>query len=404
MHYIINTPHFNVGTRFNFGKIILNISLCKWKYDATSPVIFMIDDLANIYFERPGQFNVGDWGGCRDIDGSLYHFLNTEILSRFSKVKFTFFLVTGVREIQSVGTYDYVNSCDHPKFLSFLRQLEKEGHEIAYHGMEHGVLDADNEFIQEWTAFPTLASALEKVREGMGLVQSAGIKISGGKYCGYEGGSYGHQSIAQTGFRWWFDTWDANILQRPDGEFKDDVFYMPSNIDCSVYAPHLFGYLGKKKFYRSVIRQFKDGFTSQRIDKLLENKAIISLQEHSSPVRTDGKTQYPNVFDDLKSIRYILKKLDKHDVWWATASDVANYSRNREYLTITRGSDDSFSFESKEWRKCVTGVSVTLSVPRNVKSIETSHGTSQVYVNRGHYLSDVPVYQNCIYKLVLMDD
>ncbi|WP_164907541.1 hypothetical protein [Clostridium septicum] len=41
------------------------INKCKWKYDAQSPVMFMIDDLANkyIYLEKNNENARGcDWG------------------------------------------------------------------------------------------------------------------------------------------------------------------------------------------------------------------------------------------------------------------------------------------------------------------------------------------------------
>jgi len=402
-YYIINALQFNALTRFNFGNVIVNISLCKWKSDATSPVIFMIDDLANIYFERPGQFNAGDWGGCRDKEGSLYHFLNTEILSAFPEVKFTFFLVTGIREVQSVGTYDYVNSCDHPAFLSFLTRLENEGHEIAYHGMEHGVLDENNNFIQEWAAFPDLASAVDKIKKGMDLVEGAHIKVSGGKYCGYEVGKFGHESIVKYGFDWWFDTWDVDVSKRPDGEFRANVFYMPSNIDCSMYAPHLLSYLGKMKYYRSVFKQLKEGAIGSKIDKLLGLKAIISLQEHTSPIRTDGKIQYPNVFDDLNSISYILSKLRAHHVWWATASQVTNYSRNREFLEIHTLSGKCFTFRSTHWSQCKIGEVVTIAVASNVSCIKNAGEKFLVYKKESKSLVDVIVQQNSVYNLMFED-
>jgi len=377
-----------------------SITKAFWFRNKKSPVIFMIDDLANIYFHKHGRYNEGDWGGLLNSNNSLYCYLRDTFVQKIPDLKFTFFLVTGKREIQSVGQYDFVSTCDSVEFGTFLDCLSNDGHEIAYHGNKHGVIDDKGCFIQEWSSFESIHEANSSIQQGLEYISSSSnVKISGGKYCGYEDGQFGHQSIVDSKFSWWFDFWDSDITKRPYGELKDGVFYLPSNIDCSVYSFRLFQYLGQKKYYRSVLRQIKDGVIERKISQLLKIKGIISLQEHSSPTRTDGKTQYPNVFDDLHSINYLLKKLSQHDVWWATASEVADYSRNRDHTEIKMQSQDSFIFISDNETSCADGMFLTLILSNNIKSIKVNEQHYNSYIKDNICMVDVRVSFSNVYYL-----
>ena len=382
-------------------KHLNSVTKAFWYKNTQSPIIFMVDDLANIYFHSGGKYNKGDWGGLLNSSNSLYSYLKANFIENFPDLKFTFFLVAGEREVQSTGKYDFVSDSAASKFGKFLDELVDDGHEIAYHGNKHGVLDSAGRFIQEWSSFSSVEDACSSIKHGLSLISvSSKAKISGGKYCGYEAGKFGHQSIVDSNFSWWFDEWDSDIDRRPYGELKDNVFYIPSNIDCSVYPIGLIQYLGRKKFYRSIIRQIKDGFIENKIKSLLKNKGIISLQEHSSPLRTDGKTQYPNVFDDFYSIKYLLSLLSKHDVWWATANQVAEYSRNREYTKIEMQSEESFSFTNTGDGSCSEGSSLSLIFSKNIKSVKVNNQHYGCYIKNDICMVDVIVSLTDIYYII----
>ncbi|WP_218997379.1 hypothetical protein [Shewanella algae] len=346
------------------------LSLAFWYKNHQSPVVFMIDDLANIYFNRTqgDVWNSGDWGGMLGSEGSMYSFLKNEILSIFPNVKFTFFLVAGKRQVQSFGSYDFVEDAGSKDFGNFLNLICSDGHEIAYHGNNHGVVDENGIFIQEWDSFDSLSEACEQIDNGLGYIQeSSDVTVRGGKYCGYKSGRFGHKSVKESGFIWWFDSWDNDVTTRPYGKEKDGVFYFPSNIDCSIYSWRNFQYFRNLKYYRSMIRQLIHGSLESNLSKLLSMRGIITLQEHSSPKRTDGKIQYPNVFSDICSIKYILSYLNKYSIWWATASEVYDYIEVRSNLKITITSSNSFKFTSSTNK--VEGKTVTLTVPDRTSSI-----------------------------------
>ncbi|MGK0247674.1 MAG: hypothetical protein ACI910_000399 [Oleispira sp.] len=373
-----------------------NVEIALWKYNSESPVIFMIDDLANIYFDC----DTGDWGGRCSKKGGLYDYLKNKIIRIFPEVKFTFFLVSGKREVQRIGDYDFVQECNKGEFPDLLKKMISDKHEIAYHGYDHGSI-VDGNLIQEWTNYRTLTEALEKIEFGVTLIQdSTDSCVKGGKYCGYESGDFGHDSIVDSGFEWWFDSLDTRPLVRPHGVFRDGVFYMPSNIDCSVYSIRLLKYYTNKKYLKSLYRQILSGTLESKIKQILSVNGIVSLQEHSSPIRTDGVRQYPNVFDDISSILYILGLLCEYDIWWATASEVADYSRCREYLKIVKKTDSCFSFGWKGEGIHKPSGCLTLIVSTKFSGIRTSEEFFPVYIKDGNSLVDVTAELDVFYYLV----
>ncbi|CAH7019918.1 conserved hypothetical protein [Vibrio chagasii] len=371
----------------------------KWFNGHHSPLIFMVDDLANIYFSKKSNhiYNNGDWGGEVFESGSLYHYLNNEILSEFPDLKITFFLVTGERTIQSYGSYDFSRACCYGEFPNLLETLVKDGHEIAYHGLNHGKLVGEK-FIQEWSSYHSISEANKSIREGLSFLNKSlpESKVKGGKYCGYEAGEYGHASILANGFEWWFDRWDEDPKARCDGEIVDGIVYLPSNIDCSQYSFKLVNYFRKKKYYRSIIRQLTEGTVESKINTVISKRGILSFQEHSSPIRTDGKRQYPNVFDDKKSIIYLLNLVKNFDIWYATASEVCDYIRLRSSVKISR-TRNKFEFLSDQ--NYLNG-SITLFEYKEFKYVKVKDEKYFSYEKNGKFHINLPVYLNTIYEVI----
>lgn len=304
--------------------MLVNIS--KWWSGSQFPLIFMIDDLANIDFDH----REGDWGARQNKPGGMYSFLKTKYISLCPELKFTFFAVTGKRCIQSTGKYDYVEDCTTDNFPDFLKFLCEEGHEISYHGLTHGRV-VNGKFIQEWDHFSNQAEANVTVQEGMELLnQSINTTVNGGKYCGYKIGRYGHESLKSNGLKWWFDSWDSDHLHRPDGQWVDNLFYFPSNIDCSDYVINMVGRVPFVKYLKSNLKALGRKSIKRKMLDIIEAKGIVTLQEHTSPIRTDNKTQFPNVFDDCPQIISLLKVVNQYEPWFATATEVYIYQLLRK--------------------------------------------------------------------------
>ncbi|MDB2373881.1 hypothetical protein N9W11_04915 [Psychrosphaera haliotis] len=344
------------------------IKISKWSRGFRSPLLFMVDDLANIYFSREG----GDWGGKTTEKDGLFSFLEEHFVARCSGLRFTFFLVAGVRTIQSSGDYDYARSCDVGAFPDFIKYIESKGHEIAYHGLTHGTLLPNRQFVQEWSAFESLEEATETTQKGLSIVSKAlGRTIRGGKFCGYESGSYGHNSLVENNIAWWFDKWDENELARPDGELIDSVFYFPSNVDCSRYGLEQIFNVPLKKYLTSNYRSFFHGSIKRKISKIYQNQGIITLQEHTSPLRTDGVIQYPNVVSDKPQIQTILDYISDMSIWYATATEVYCYimmRRNTKLLETDNELVIEFTGSSKLLNYLIgENTEITILLDRNIE-------------------------------------
>ncbi|SHJ92679.1 Glycosyl hydrolase family 57 [Anaerobranca californiensis DSM 14826] len=197
---------------------MINIDKCKWKNGADSAVMFMIDDLANVWHDANlnGICDLGeDWGHKGYEKNSMWDFLEKNFLNEFPYLKVTFFLVVGKRA-SILKHKDYTYSADilsDDKFLSFLRDIDKNPMvEIAYHGLTHGIAGKKTEdFIQEWQTYSNLDQAIETINEGREIFYKAlGYYPRGGKYPGYAYNNFSDESIAKTGFDWWcrhFDFW-----------------------------------------------------------------------------------------------------------------------------------------------------------------------------------------------------
>jgi hypothetical protein len=312
------------------------VSISKWRFGSQFPLIFMIDDLANIDF----NLSAGDWGARQNKPDSMYRFLKNKYISLCPELKFTFFAVAGKRCIQSTGNYDYVEDCSMDNFPNFLNFLCDEGHEVAYHGLSHGSV-VNEKFIQEWDHFSNQTEANVTVQEGVDLLsQSSSTTVIGGKYCGYKAGAYGHESLISNGFKWWFDSWDSNHLHRPDGEWVDNIFYFPSNIDCSAYTIDMIGRVPFGKYLKSTLKDLGRKSIKRKMLDIIEAKGILTFQEHTSPIRTDHKTQFPNVFHDCPQIISLLKIVNRYEPWFATATEVYTYQLLRSCSVLSHKNEN----------------------------------------------------------------
>lgn len=70
------------------------------------------------------------------------------------------------------------------------------------------------------------------------------------------------------------------------------------------------------------------------VDYLLDNKLVISIQEHMAPSRDDGRRQAPNIIDDKYSLLHLFNYLKTKNVWYCTGSELADYVYLRDHIEI----------------------------------------------------------------------
>ena len=344
----------------------MKLEIAKWKDNAVAPVVFMVDDIANISMKQNNSntLKVGeDWGQYARDKNSMWDFLSKNLLDKFPEIKTTFFLVTDKRAAMALGEeYTYTEAITKDKkFIEFLKFLHKHKNiELAYHGTTHGeaALKHDD-FLQEWETFDTLEEAEKNINRGKELFKKVLESYpTGGKYCGYEEGKFGAESISKTSFKWWSYHWDGMLWDKNskdskynyDLEFNQGVVDIPTTVDGATLSLRLFKKFFSKKYLKSLYLYLKENKTIEKhINSLYENQQVIAVQEHSSPYRTDGKIQYPNIVSDIDNLNYIFTLLSKKDVWYATCDELADYFISRSHIEISMENNNIFTLISKKF-------------------------------------------------------
>jgi len=351
----------------------MNIEICKWYNNAKSPVLLMIDDLANTWVDtnNSGSLDLGeDWGYFKNQENSSFRYLNDVILKCFANIKVTFFVPVGVR----VGILENPLFCqislpmnaDEESKQFFKSIHENPNFELAYHGITHGEVGKQAaDFVQEWATFMTLEEAKNTINEGISIFHDAvGVKPRGGKYCGYTGNAFSDESIDQSGFSWWFRYWNRGTS---DGERQNDICGQDKNpltnfdvkrfgsnqvidIPSTVNGALLNGALNPMNLsIKGIVKGiFKKSFIRwklREIDYLLQHHLVISVQEHIAPSRDDGKRQSPNIFDDQGSLIGIFRYLEDKNVWYCTGSELADYVNLRDHVNVISVKEDIFRLE-----------------------------------------------------------
>lgn len=318
----------------------LIISKCKWRNNADAPVLFMIDDLTNAYVDderNPDGIYIGDYGGRRFQEGSILKYIENDLLRGFDEVRTTFFTVVGQMSSFSSGkSFQYAETLDRDhEAIAFFRKLGADPHyEIAYHGLDHGVLSEDG-FVQEWDGFETVNDAVAQTRKGLELYRTVFDHYpSGGKFGGYKSNRFGDACIDRCGFEYWCRDWlNERSFFGPNAHLHDFRFFGANNV---VDIP-------------SNIHGF--WWTKEQIDMLLGRRQVIAIQEHIASKRVDGIIQRPNIVDDHNQLRTLFKYLSGKNVWFATCAEAAAYFLAHSETTIYNVNENMFELRY-EGRLC----------------------------------------------------
>lgn len=400
------------------GRCILRmkscIEICKWYNNADSPVLFMIDDLANVWVDRSGSGEVDleeDWGYAKNSENSSFRFLNEVILKEYPAVKVTFFTPVGIRvgmiENPAIKSVSKMINCDE-KTKEFFRSVHKNPRfEVAYHGTTHGKVGKSNQdFKQEWELFSSLEQAMSRVNYGKKIYEEVFEENPrGGKYCGYISNSFSDDSIDKTGFAWWcrfcnLDTKNAvkkgyfnkfifgedslNVTNFDVKKFGDnDVIDIPSTVNGELF--NSVTYLDTKTIkgmVKKIFRKYLIKGKTKEIGYLLNNNLVISIQEHISPMRDDGKRQKPNIFDDRDSLKLIFDYLEDKNVWYCTGSELAEYIYLKENVKVIKVNESRFFFELNITRE-ISKKEISLIIKDINKSMIITPTGNRILVENG---------------------
>lgn len=326
----------NLYTKSEEEPYRLVIKKAKWYNNADSPVMLMIDDLANAWHSKSGgaiwDFG-GDWGGGLDEKASAISFLRENLLNNNPEVKVTFFTVAGkISQYTHNEPFTFAGPLNfNAESKGFFKDLAgDEKFEIAYHGYDHGTPgNTTEEFVQEWKGFKSVEEAVKQTEKGKEIYKDVfGEYPKGGKYGGWEYNGFADDSIDRTGFIWWCRDWMPRVVNE--------------QVDDSYYEPQFFG----KNFVvalPSAIHGFQ--WSKKQIDLLLSKQQVISIEEHIAPVRPDGGIQTPNIIDDIDELNHLFNYLKGKNIWYATGSEISEYFIGFSFSTIYDIKCDSFKIK-----------------------------------------------------------
>jgi hypothetical protein len=315
----------------------------KWLHNADSPVMLMVDDFTNVWVDTNGNGRIEpeeDWGHALDSPGSAFEFLTDSILADCPAARVTFFTpvarVPTVRTFKPTAHFGPIN--EDRRTAAFFRAVHSDPRfEVAYHGLTHGVPgDRTEDFVQEWVAYESLEEALETIRRGKEIYfEVFGEQPAGGKYCGYARNSFSDESIDRSGFLWWCRRWDRGEAGPGDVE-RFDVRYFGQRGVLDIPSTVFGGMFNRPRglVARALGRKAAFSRGIEELEHLLSHRLVVSVQEHVSPARPDGRRQTPNIFDDRRSLRVIYDFLADKNVWHCTGTELAEYVLCRDSVTL----------------------------------------------------------------------
>jgi hypothetical protein len=399
------------------------IEKSKWYNNADAPVTFMIDDLANVWIDLNGNGKIDleeDWGHAMKSENSAFRFLEDEILADFPAVKTTFFVPLNRKPLLSDHDYNaHFGPVDEtPDLQKFFYDVHNsDRYEAAYHGITHGISGTkERGFVHEWRMYKTLEEALITIAEGREFFKKVfGEYPAGGKYCGYQTNDFSDKSIDKSGFRWWCRKWNRIHVDIPDDErfniryFGDNnVIDIPSTIAGNLFSfnPRNFAVNLIKKLLGRSVTTFEDVLNEgySQLENLLKNNYIISVQEHISPSRTDGKRQITNIVDDKDSLIRIFEYLKDKNIWYATISEIADYFELYQNTSIRMKEGANFEFEYTGRATVHKELTILLSGEDSPFEIESPSGKllkKEVLINekKKQYLTNLEIEPG-VYKVI----
>jgi len=108
------------------------------------------------------------------------------------------------------------------------------------------------------------------------------------------------------------------------------VVDIPTTISGSLLNSAFRPTKGIKGVLKKILKPILIRWKLRKIDYLIKNNLIISIQEHISPSREDGKRQMPNIIDDKESLIAIFKYLKKKNVWYCTGTELSEWVKENK--------------------------------------------------------------------------
>ena len=328
---------------------------CRYYNDSKTCCALMIDDFSLTATTIDGAiYPWNDWGYGMHDKKSLFSFFEKNLLQVFPEIKGTFFVPLFRHAAQNVnsGYQILFKDFDH-KTRAFFDSI-KSSWEIQFHGLTHGkFVDSQNPSFQNWVhEFTYLTQKdIDPIRAAIRSIEDMlGIEISGGKYPGYCKNEHSEDIIEQLDFKWWCSTAEMISKKHRLNKHKyfgnrKNILDIPTNLSGDIFQPRLFPDQSLTFLIKNLKKKLGDFRREQFIGYLYENRLPITIQEHFQTLRTDGKRQPINVYDDIVSLQKILSLLKGADIWYATCSELAHYLESFDFTELIEYSDNIFEIK-----------------------------------------------------------
>ncbi len=347
---------------------------CKWFNNAQTATVLMIDDLSNGYIDInfSGLNPWNDWGyGCR-APKSIFKYYEDTLLKRYPEIKYTVFLPFGKHSTFLVDTvYPSFGSdiFQSDEFKQLLLYIVSENNEIAYHGYHHGsphpTLDPSTwskeyEFIGYDEYEKNFSCDIRRIKDELD------IDINGGKFPAWNYDKKVEDIITGSPLKWWsFDF----IKFKEKHDYRKGILDFPANFSGSLF----------RRIRNPLLNMLKILQNEFILQRFIDNQHLISIQEHFSPTRVDGKRQPPNIFDDISSLEKFYDNLRGVDIWYATCSEIAHYLDSYDFTEVQKLTDGSYRINYKgNWEKMFLSI---CSKSKTLKNIATDSYIEGVFKN-----------------------
>ena len=328
-------------------------SVCKYHNNHQTAATLMIDDLAPVAITLDGKLSPNnDHGYGMKAKNSLYSYFEKHFLEEFPEARGTFFILINqhTNHTDGNGGHKILSSGFSDDYVGFIKSTNTH-FDLAYHGTNHGKIE-NGRFHQEFSYLDKsdisrLSKALETFKD------QTGISFDGGKYPGYISNEHSKEIIEKLGMKWWAHSRSMKNKRTPENEFsyfgnEDHVLNFPTNFSGEVFKTFLKPKEQSFASFRAAYLLFRKFNRERHLQYLYENGLVISIQEHFTTWRADGKYQRPNVFDDLMSLKQIYSTLRGADIWHAGCNEIARYIENRDYCKVKQsGQQLSVSYNGR---------------------------------------------------------
>lgn len=347
---------------------------CNWYNNSQAAVVLTIDDLSYAYMNinSSGLNPQSDWGYGIKGKNSIFNYFENNLLYKYPEIKYTVMLPFGIHSIVKVNTEYEKQGSDiffSKDFMQLLQYIVTTGNEIAYHGHNHGKINATIDpasWCREYEQF-SYEKYKEIIQKDISRIKNElGIIVTGGRSPCYIYNKKIEKLIAEIGFKWWSFDYNPNQFRHT---YKNDILSFPTNLSGNYFNSKI---ISIRKVISSPFGEQKKKYY---LENLIKRGLLISIAEHFLSTRPDGKRQQPNIFDDINSLDKIFGTLRGNDIWYETCSKISHYLESYDRTDIKKITNNKYEITyNGNWEKLFLSIKSKSKELKNINTNKIIHG------------------------------